>query len=609
MMGWARERGLWLTTGVLALLLVLLAVLQYRWIGEIGRAEAERRRAQAERLAARFAANLDKELGRAILALRVEPGPDDETRRARLVERLAAWRRDEHAALASAVLLAARRGEGPETLERCSAEAGCASLPPTSIDAPLRDRLRELLDGGGREGFPFRPAVATEQPPCLLLPLFEVRDEDEPASRHGRFRINGVLVIPLDADYLRERLLPQLAETTFGPTADSEFVAAVISRRDRTPLFTSATSERTPPARPGDVELPLPFGGRLGRDDRGEPGRRPGPLFETRRESLLDSPRPHETEPAGASAFAERPRPPREEGRPWLLVVTHRGGSLEQVVAAVRRRNLAVGLGLLALLGGVAFVLASGAERARALARQQLEFVAGVTHELNTPLAAIRSAGQNLADGIVTDPQQVRRYGGLIEKEGRRLTSLVAQVLDFAGIESAGRAYAAEPVALARVIDEVVQDMRLVLDQSGLTLTSEVPASLPDVIGDSAALRRVLANLLTNAVKFAASGRRVRLKATALAERRSVELRVEDNGPGIPAQERARVFEPFYRGAAAQRNERPGSGLGLSLVRRVVAAHGGRVRIEDAAGGGTAVVIELPVAEALPASAAVEESV
>ena len=90
-----------------------------------------------------------------------------------------------------------------------------------------------------------------------------------------------------------------------------------------------------------------------------------------------------------------------------------------------------------------------GAQRARRLARQQMEFVAGVTHELNTPLAAIRSAGQNLADGIVTDPAQVRRYGGLIEKEGGRLTALVAQVLDFAGIESGSRAYASEPLSVA----------------------------------------------------------------------------------------------------------------------------------------------------------------
>jgi signal transduction histidine kinase len=382
----------------------------------------------------------------------------------------------------------------------------------------------------------------------------------------------------------------------------------VVRRTDRSPLFTSAPGARTDAARQGDVEMSLPFGGRPG--PRGESGRHRGGPFDGPRDWDADHPRARDdAAPPPVPREGEEARAPRDDGRPWLLVVTHRGGSLEQAVAGVRRRNLAVGLGLLALLGGAGFVLASGAQRARDLARQQLEFVAGVTHELNTPLAAIRSAGQNLADGIVTDPQQVRRYGGLIEKEGSRLTSLVAQVLDFAGIESGSRAYASEPVALARVVDDVVKDMRLALEQSGLSVAKEIPAGLPDVSGDAAALRRVLANLLANAVKFAAPGRRVSVRATARPERRAVELRIEDHGPGIPPEERERVFEPFYRGAAAQRNEQPGSGLGLSLVRRVVDAHGGRARIEDTAGGGASVVIELPAAEPEPAPAGVEESV
>ena len=152
-------------------------------------------------------------------------------------------------------------------------------------------------------------------------------------------------------------------------------------------------------------------------------------------------------------------------------------------MARVRRRNLGVGFGVLALLGATALVLAAGAQRARRLARQQMEFVAGVTHELNTPLAAIRSAGQNLADGIVTDPAQVRRYGDLIEKEGGRLTALVAQVLDFAGIESGSRAYAAEPLSLATLVDEVLRDHRLVLEQAGMTVEREMPTTSPRCAG------------------------------------------------------------------------------------------------------------------------------
>jgi signal transduction histidine kinase len=218
-----------------------------------------------------------------------------------------------------------------------------------------------------------------------------------------------------------------------------------------------------------------------------------------------------------------------------------------------------------------------------------------VTHELNTPLAAIRSAGQNLAAGIVTDAAQVRRYGALIDKEGGRLTALVAQVLDFAGIESGARPYAREPVSVAGLVGDVLRDNGLVLEQAGITVEREIPPDLPELRGDAPALRRALANLVANAAKFAAAGGWIGIRARASRDGRAVELRVEDRGPGIPREERERVFEPFFRGPLAERNHAPGSGLGLALVRHVVRAHGGSVRAEAREGGGAALVVELPV--------------
>jgi two-component system phosphate regulon sensor histidine kinase PhoR len=188
----------------------------------------------------------------------------------------------------------------------------------------------------------------------------------------------------------------------------------------------------------------------------------------------------------------------------------------------------------------------------------------------------------------------VRRYGDLIEKEGGRLTALVAQVLDFAGIESGSRAYAAEPLSLASLIDEVLHDHRLALEQAGITLEREVASDLPELRGDASALRRVLANLVANAVKFAAAGGWIGVRARLRPDGRAVVLRVEDRGPGIPREDRERVFEPFYRGRVAERNDAPGSGLGLSLVRHVVRAHGGSVRVEAGESGGAALVVELP---------------
>jgi len=576
----AKDRGLWLTLAALTVLLVVLAALQYRWTSEIGRAEADRRQTQLERSTWRFAGAFDRETGRLLMAFfRMEPLPPGGDPRALLQERLTAWRRDEHAELLSAVLVATRSPSGAVTLQACGAgDAAFHEVPWTAELEPLRRRLQSTASG--RDGFFVRPGSLVDHPLALAFPLVDAGSSEPPAERWGRFRVTGVVLLQLDQGYLSGQLFPQLAEANFGPVAESEFDVAVVRRDDRSIVFsTDPARTGTLAPRPGDVQRSLPGRGRVGPDRRDGV---PGPRF---------GERPADDGPAPPG---EGRRSPEEES-PWMIVARHRGGSLEQTVARVRTRNLAVGFGVLALLGATGALLATGAQRARRLARQQMEFVAGVTHELNTPLAAIRSAGQNLADGIVTDPTQVRRYGGLIEKEGGRLTALVAQVLDFAGIESGSRAYASEPLSVAALVDEVLRDHRLALDQAGMTVERDLASDLPQVRGDAAALRCALDNLVANAVKFAASGGWLAVRAASRPDEGTVVVRVEDRGPGIPRDEHERVFEPFFRGPAAERNATPGSGLGLSLVRHVVRAHGGRVRVEDREGGGAAVVLELPV--------------
>jgi len=570
-----RDRGLWPILAVLALLLGVLGSLQYRWTHEIGRAEAERRQADLERAARRFASALDRELGQAVIAFFPDAGPPPGDRHAFLIDRFEAWRSRENAGLVSGLLLATRSDRGILLEETHPGDDAFHEVSwPDGLEG-LRERLSEG-EGDPGHGPSIRPGGIVERPLGLLLPLFGRPDDAGPGPRRRRLQIDAVVVLLLDPDHLRGRLLPRLAVAHFGPTEASAFVVSILRRGDRSVLYSSAPLAEIGGGYRGDVELDLP----------GQSGR-PGPPPEAR-----------EAGPPGARERSPRSRDgrPRGDDSPWLLVARHRGGSIEGAVAAVQRRNLATGFGVLALLGATALVLVTTAQRARRLARQQLEFVAGVTHELNTPLAAIRSAGQNLADGIVTEPAQVRRYGALIEKEGGRLTALVAQVLDFAGIESGARGYAAEPVALASLVDDVLRDHALVLQQAGITLERDVADALPPVRGDAAALRRVIANLVANAAKFAAAGGWLAVRAAARPDGRSVVLRVEDRGAGIAREERERVFEPFYRGPVAERNHAPGSGLGLSLVRHVVRAHGGSVRAEAREGGGAALVVELPVA-------------
>jgi signal transduction histidine kinase len=164
------------------------------------------------------------------------------------------------------------------------------------------------------------------------------------------------------------------------------------------------------------------------------------------------------------------------------------------------------------VLGLATGLLVVTAQRARHLAGQQMAFVAGVSHELRTPLAVICSAAENLADGIVQDPEQAGRYGVLIRDEGRRLSGMVEQVLGLVAAGSGRQTYAFAAAALPDVLARAEADNRSLLDQAGMTLETRVSHALPPVRADLAALGAALGNLIQNAVKYAGEGGWVSLK-------------------------------------------------------------------------------------------------
>jgi signal transduction histidine kinase len=288
------------------------------------------------------------------------------------------------------------------------------------------------------------------------------------------------------------------------------------------------------------------------------------------------------------------------DGRPatWRLALVHRDGSLDEAVARTRRWNLAVSLGMLLLLAGGMGVVLTASRRAQRLAHDRLEFVAGVSHELRTPLSVIRSAAENLADGVVADGSQVQRYGQLIAAEGRRLSTMVDDVMAFAGMETGRGVPEPHPVVIADLIDACVARVRDDVDAARVTLEVTRPAGLPGVSGDPDALARALVNLVNNAVKYAADGGWIGLEADTVRDRgRSmVRLTVSDRGPGIAPGDRGHVFEPFFRGADAVARQIHGNGLGLSLVQRTIGLHGGRVTLADNSPHGCIFTILLPVA-------------
>jgi signal transduction histidine kinase len=280
-----------------------------------------------------------------------------------------------------------------------------------------------------------------------------------------------------------------------------------------------------------------------------------------------------------------------------LLLVQHQSGSLEAAVAMVRLRNLAISFGVLLLLTVSVGLLANTSRRAHRLARQQMEFVAGVSHELRTPVAVIRSASENLAHGVVSG-DRVKSYGRLLETEAKRLGEMVERVLQYAGIASGLGFGARVTLSPSEIIEGAIDSSVPLIDTAGVQVHREIAPDLPAVVGDAAALRSAVQNLIANAVKYGGRDRWVGIRAEHLQDKRRSEVRitVSDHGSGIPAAELPHIFDPFYRGADAVERQVHGNGLGLSLVKRIVAAHDGRVTVTTRAGAGSSFTIALPAA-------------
>lgn len=292
----------------------------------------------------------------------------------------------------------------------------------------------------------------------------------------------------------------------------------------------------------------------------------------------------------------------RASGAParWRLLVQHRAGSLEAAVNTTRRRNLFVSSSILVVLAASVGMLILSTRRAQDLARQQMEFVAAVSHELRTPLAVIRSAGDNLADGVVGNDTQIRKYGDLVRNEGRRLTEMVEQILEFAGIQSGQRGFALRPVPVRPLLEDVVSASGALIDAAGLQVEYELPEMLPPILGDESAMRRVFQNLIGNAIKYGAGGGWIGLRAAAAG--REVRITIADRGIGIAPLEQAQIFQPFYRAPDVIAMQIQGAGLGLSLVKRIVEAHGGRIAVRSEPGKGSEFTVYLPAATEEPVS-------
>lgn len=220
----------------------------------------------------------------------------------------------------------------------------------------------------------------------------------------------------------------------------------------------------------------------------------------------------------------------------------------------------------------------------RRLESLRREFVANVSHELRTPVTAVRSAAETLQNAAADDPVAARAFLGIIERNAERLHDLVEDLLDLSRIESRGLKLSIEELEVDAVYEHVLSLFGERAKKRGTFLENATPEELPRVLADRRALEHVLTNLVDNAVKYCPNAT---IRLSAVAHDQSIELLVEDNGPGIEQRHLPRLFERFYRVDAGRSRDIGGTGLGLSIVKHMVEAMGGSVHVESTPNVGT----------------------
>jgi signal transduction histidine kinase len=278
----------------------------------------------------------------------------------------------------------------------------------------------------------------------------------------------------------------------------------------------------------------------------------------------------------------------------------------EDDLAAASRRSSYKLVGIFSFT----FLLSSAAgwaiQRSRMLSRMQLahlqmEFVASVSHELRTPLAVIRSAADNLADGLIRDKDAMRKYGAILQHQSRGMSDLVDQILLFASTEDRTNRYVLQSVSVQRIVDTVVADTEGVVRGAGFTLETRIDPNLPDATGDLGGISQCLQNLVGNAVKYGGDDRHITLQAFAsnTGHGSPAELRfsVTDQGIGIDSSEIPFIFDPFYRSPRVHAAQIHGTGLGLSLAKRIAESMGGRLTVVSQLSVGSTFTLHLQFAK------------
>lgn len=247
---------------------------------------------------------------------------------------------------------------------------------------------------------------------------------------------------------------------------------------------------------------------------------------------------------------------------------------------------------ILVIALGVIFIL-QDISREQELTRMKTEFISNITHEIKTPITTIRNLAENVNEGWITSAEKQHDYFRIIAGESEKLGHLIEKTLDFSRIESGSKRYSMELCSLNDVIEKTLKRFHTLREGHEIDISLNIENDLPSLIMDKLAIEQVLLNLLDNAVKYSPGKKTVRL--TAIAEGSCIKVAIADKGIGIAGKDQSRIFDKFYRSETGETKNITGSGIGLTLVKEIVEAHGGSITLESKRNKGSTFIIRIPI--------------
>jgi signal transduction histidine kinase len=271
------------------------------------------------------------------------------------------------------------------------------------------------------------------------------------------------------------------------------------------------------------------------------------------------------------------------------------GKSIEQLTGKEKRLYLMLFAGIIVVMLIGIILMVRAVIHESEISRLKSEFVSNVSHELKTPLALIRMFGETLDSGIVTDEKKRRKFYSIIRKESERLTHLINNVLDFSRMDAGVKEYNFRETDLVEVVRNSLEVYKFQISDNGFNIESDLPDESINLKIDRDAISQVLLNLLNNAVKYSDKGKYIGIKVSKNSD--FAMITVTDHGVGISKEELKKIFDKFYRVSTARTKETRGSGLGLTLSKHIVEAHGGTIEVESEVGKGSRFTVVLPITD------------